>query len=46
MSMFRDLKGELLSLKNKQDKSPEDISRIQELERLLVSLELDMYSKF
>ena len=46
MSMFRDLKGEIISLKNKQKKTKKDIEKINELERLLVLRELEMFSRF
>ena len=46
MSMFRDLKGEIISLKNKQKKTKKDKEKINELERLLVLRELEMFSRF
>ena len=46
MSMFRDLKGKIISLKNKQKKTKKDKEKINELERLLVLRELEMFSRF
>lgn len=46
MSMFRDLKGEIISLKNKQKKTKKDNEKINELERLLVLRKLEMFSRF